>query len=84
VPHLKRAEYDTIVDRKGTSAENVQMGDSPRGSPGPLWDAALSAKVTTGGLKAPRWKVGYCLLWIDGPWGLLSRLHLTSMLRSLG
>jgi hypothetical protein len=77
----------TIVDRKGTSAENAQKGDSPGDSPATNWDPALSAKVTTGGLSAPisRWKVGCHLLWIDGFWDLLSRLHfLASMLRSPG
>jgi hypothetical protein len=70
-------ELATIVDRRGTSTENAQKGDSPGDSPGPHWDLALSAKVTTGGLIAPisRWKVGCHLLWIDGSWGFLSRLH---------
>jgi hypothetical protein len=31
-----------------------------------------------------RWKVWCHLLWIDGSWALLCRLHLTSMLKSLG
>jgi hypothetical protein len=79
--------YPELVDRKGTSTENAQKGDSPGDSPGSHWDPALSAKVTTRGLVVPisRWKVGCHLLWIDGFWGLLSRLHfLASMLRSLG
>jgi hypothetical protein len=42
----------TMVDRRGTSAENVQKGDSPGLSPTPNQDPALSAKVTTGGLSA--------------------------------
>jgi hypothetical protein len=53
-------EFATIVDRKGTCVENAQKGYSPGDSPGPHWDLALSAKVTTGGLSAPvsRWKAG--------------------------
>jgi hypothetical protein len=75
------------VDRRGTSAENALKGDSLGDSSAPNWDPAFSAKVTTRGLSAPisRWKAGCHLLWIDGSWGLLWRLHfLTSMLRSLG
>jgi hypothetical protein len=76
----------TMVDRRGTSAENAQKGDSPGESPTPNWDPALSAKVTTGGLIAPppdgRW--GATFYGMMGP-GPLSRLHfLTSVLRSLG
>jgi hypothetical protein len=58
----------TMVDRRGTSAENAQKGVSPGDSPTPNRDPALSAKVTTGGLTAPisRWKVGCHLQWIDG------------------
>jgi hypothetical protein len=61
-------------------------GDSPGDSPTPNWDPALSAKVTTGGLRAPspdgrRSATSYGLM---GP-SLLSMLHfLASMLRSLG
>jgi hypothetical protein len=79
-------ELATIMDRTGTSAENAQKKDSLGDSPGPHWDPALSAKVTTGGLTAPvsRWKVGCHLLWIDGFRGPLCKLHfLASMLRSL-
>jgi hypothetical protein len=70
-------ELATIVDRRGTSAENAKKGDRLGDSPSPHRDPALSAKVTTGGLSAPisRWKVGCHLLWIDGSWGLLSRLY---------
>jgi hypothetical protein len=57
------------VDRRGTSTENAQKGDSPGDSPGPHQDPSLSAKVTTGDLSAPisRWKAKCHLLWIDGP-----------------
>jgi hypothetical protein len=75
-------ELATIVDRKGTSADNPLKGNSPGDSPGPHWDLELSENVPTGGLNAPfyRWKVGCHLLWIDVFWGLLSRLYfLTSM-----
>jgi hypothetical protein len=61
-------------------------GGQPRRQPWPPRDFAPSARVTTGGLSAPvsRQKTGCHLLWIDGFWGLLSRLHfLTSILRSL-
>jgi hypothetical protein len=70
-------ELATIVDRSGTSAENAQKGDSPEDSSVPHWNLALSVKVTSGGLSAPisRWKVGCHLLWIDGSWDYLSRLH---------
>jgi hypothetical protein len=46
-------ELATIVDRRGTSAENAQKGDSPGDIPSAHQDLALSAKVTTGGLSAP-------------------------------
>jgi hypothetical protein len=57
-----------MVDRRGTSAENVQKGDSLGDSPASNQDPAFSAKVTTGGLSAPvfRWKERCHLLWIDG------------------
>jgi hypothetical protein len=82
VPYLTGAELATIVDRRGTSAENVQKGDSLEDSPSPHQDPALSVKVTSGGLSAPvfRWKAGCHLLWINGSWGLH---FLASMLRSL-
>jgi hypothetical protein len=79
-------ELAFIEDRRGTSTENVQKGDSLGDDPTHLQDPALSAKVTTGGPSAliSRWKAGCHLLWIDGSQGLLSRLHfLTSILRSL-
>jgi hypothetical protein len=78
-------ELATILDRRGTSAENAQKRDSLGDSPASNWDPALSAKVTTGGLSAPspdgRWDAtSYGLM---GP-GLLSMHHfLASMLRSL-
>jgi hypothetical protein len=61
-------ELATIVDRRGTSAENAQKGGSPGDSPIPKREPALSAKVTTGGLSAHvfRQKVECHLLWIDG------------------
>jgi hypothetical protein len=61
-------ELATMVDRRGTSAENAQKGDSPGDSPTPNQDPALSVRVTTGGLSAPisRWKTRCHLLWIDG------------------
>jgi hypothetical protein len=74
------------VDRMGTSAENAQKADSLGDRPASTGTLpSPSAKVTTGGLSAlvSRWKVGCHLLRIDGFWGLLSRIHLTSMLRSL-
>jgi hypothetical protein len=46
-------ELATMVDRRGTSAENAQKGDSPEVSLAPNWDPSLSAKVITGGLSAP-------------------------------
>jgi hypothetical protein len=46
-------ELATILDRRGTSAENAQKRDSLGDSPASNWDPALSAKVTTGGLSAP-------------------------------
>jgi hypothetical protein len=65
------------VERRETSTENAQKGDSPGDSFGSHWDLALSTKVVIRGLSAPisRWKVGCDLLWTDGSWGLLSRLH---------
>jgi hypothetical protein len=64
----QHTELATMVNRRGTSAENAQKGDSLGDSPAPNRDPALSAKVTTGGLSAPvsRWKVRCHLLWIDG------------------
>jgi hypothetical protein len=58
----------TIVDRRGTSTENAQKGDSLGDDPSPHQDPDLSVKVTTGGLCASisRWKVRCHLLWIDG------------------
>jgi hypothetical protein len=44
-------ELATIVDRRGTSSETTQNGDSLGDSSFPHWDPALS--VTTGGLSAP-------------------------------
>jgi hypothetical protein len=46
-------EFATIVDRRGTSAENAQKGDSPGDSPTSHKDPTLSAKVITEGLSAP-------------------------------
>jgi hypothetical protein len=79
-------ELATIVDRRGTSAENAQKGDSPGDSPTPNWDPALSAKVTTVGLSAPvsRWKVRCHLQWIGGSQPLSMLQFLALMLRSLG
>jgi hypothetical protein len=51
------------MDRKGTSTENAQKGDSLGDSLGPHWDLALSAKVTSGGLST---------LSPDGRWGATS------------
>jgi hypothetical protein len=45
-------ELATIVDRRGISSENAQKGDSQGDSPNPLWNPALSSRVTTGGLSA--------------------------------
>jgi hypothetical protein len=61
-------ELATMMDRRGSSAENAQKGDSLGVSPTSHWDPPLSARVTTGGLSAPisRWKVRCHLLWIDG------------------
>jgi hypothetical protein len=61
-------ELATMVDRRGTSAESAQKGNSSGDSPAPNQDPALSTKVTTGGLSASvsRWKVRCHLLWIDG------------------
>jgi hypothetical protein len=73
----------TLWTRGAVTQRMLKVGDSPGDSPGPHQDLALSAKVITGGPSTDR-KAGCNLLWIDGPWGLLSRLHfLTSMLRSL-
>jgi hypothetical protein len=60
-------ELATIVDKRGTSAENALKEGTALS---PNQDPALSAKVTTGGLSAPasRWKAGCHLLWIDGSW----------------
>jgi hypothetical protein len=52
----------TIVDGRGTSAENAQKGDSPGDSPAPNRDPALSTKVTIRGLSAPVSR------WIDVSW----------------
>jgi hypothetical protein len=62
-------ELATIVDRRGTSIENAQKGDSPGESPTPNRDPALSAEVTTGGLSAPisRWKAGTTSYGLMGP-----------------
>jgi hypothetical protein len=61
-------ELSTMVDRRGTSGENAQKGDSQGVSPALNQDHALSAKVTTGNLSAPvsSWKARCHLLWIDG------------------
>jgi hypothetical protein len=61
-------ELATMVDRRGTSAQNAQKGDSLGDSPTPNQDPALSERVTTRGLNAPitRWKVRCHVLWIDG------------------
>jgi hypothetical protein len=58
----------TIVDRRGTSAEDAQKEDNMGDSPAPNRDPALSAKVTNGRLSAliSRWKVRCHLLWVDG------------------
>jgi hypothetical protein len=62
-------ELATIVDRRGTSAENAQKGNSPGDSPSSHRDPILSAEVTTGGLSAPdsRWKVGATSYGLMGP-----------------
>jgi hypothetical protein len=62
------------VDKRSTSAGNVQKGDSLGDSPGPHWDLALSAKVTTGDLNAPHLQVEGRVLppmdrWVLGPPG---------------
>jgi hypothetical protein len=46
-------ELGTVVDKRGTSAEDAQKEDSLGVSPAPNQDPALSAKVTTGGLSTP-------------------------------
>jgi hypothetical protein len=62
-------ELATIVDRRSTSAENAQKGDSTGDSSGPHQDPALSAKVTTGGLSASisRWRRGATSYGLMGP-----------------
>jgi hypothetical protein len=51
-------ELATVVDKRSTSAENAQKGNSPGVSPAPNQDPALSAKLTTGGLSAPCLQMG--------------------------
>jgi hypothetical protein len=75
------------VDRKDTSIESVKEGGILGDSPSPLpWDHVPYVRATIGGLTIPisGWKAGCHLAWIDGSWGLLSRLSfLISKLRSL-
>jgi hypothetical protein len=78
-------ELATMVDRRGTSAENAQKGASLGVSSAPKWDPALSARVTTGGLTASlspdgrRDATSYGLM---GPRHLSTLHFLASMLRS--
>jgi hypothetical protein len=60
-------EFATMVDKKGTSAENAYRGTAQETAPPPNQDPALSKDVTTGGLSAPisRWKARCHLLWIE-------------------
>jgi hypothetical protein len=57
-------ELATMVERRGTSAENAQKGDSQGVSSSPNRDSAFSARVTTGDLSAPAtsWKARCHLL----------------------
>jgi hypothetical protein len=62
----------TIVNRRGTSTENAQKGNSLGDSPSPHQDPVLSAKVTTGGLSAPHLQMEGGVpppmyLWVPGP-----------------
>jgi hypothetical protein len=43
------SELATTVDRRGTSTENAQKGESSGDSSTPNWDPALSPKVTLSG-----------------------------------
>jgi hypothetical protein len=79
-------ELATIVDKSGTSAGNVQKGDSLGDSVGPYQNLVLSANATTGDLSASHLQMEDRVPppMIDGSQGLLSRLHfLASMLRHL-
>jgi hypothetical protein len=57
VPHLMGAELGTPVDRRGTSAENTQSGDSLGDSLGPHWDCAW---------KGNHWRSKYPHLQMEG------------------
>jgi hypothetical protein len=73
--------------QKGHFHRECLKGGQSRRKPQPPPRPCPLCKGTTGGLSPPvsRWKVRCHLLWIDGSWGLLSRLHfLASVRRALG